>query len=207
MKIPTYKICCLVFLFIACKALNAQLEKKTWLTSGSGSVSFVKDEVYDYVLSSATDWSELKVDAEGSLGYFIVNQFSLGLKLYTAYRKGVTGDDGFTLSFNQLFLAVGPNLRYYCFEFRNNLAVYLDLSYLKGGNFLFGTPFSGKPGQYDQAIALAGLEYFINSTIGIHFNLGYKHTLENYNDIHYWVNRNQSGLNWNLGFSLHLIKK
>lgn len=196
-----------LYLSLFSTILSAQTDKKTWITTGSGSLSFVKDEVYDYALSSATDWSEIKVDAEASLGYFFVNKFSAGLKLYTAYRKGETGNDVFSISFNQLFLAAGPNLRYYCFEIHNKLFSYVDLSYQKGGNFLFGNPFNGKAGRYDQFYLLGGLEYLVNPTIGVHFNFGYKHTLETYSDFNYLLNRRQNGLNWNMGFTLHLVKK
>lgn len=81
-----------VFLIITTN-LIAQLDKKTWLVGGTGSMTTTKSNYRSDTYYQESD--ELKVNFNPNIGYFIGDKFALGLKQTFSWVKiEVTTDGG-----------------------------------------------------------------------------------------------------------------
>lgn len=186
--------------------LSAQTEKNFWLLSGSASIKLVEDKFVNNTTGTSQTWKEFYVDTDFKTGRFILNDFSCGLSLFTAWRSGNTS--GGDIYYNGLMVSIGPDLRYYFFKKWNKLLPFIDANYQTGRQILFFK--NNYPTQYAKlrrAHLLGGLEYLLNPTVGLDCSFGYKHTFLSYDSEPFEPLMVQNGFFWKLGITLHLIKK
>ncbi|HMS70692.1 MAG TPA: hypothetical protein PKD18_21240 [Saprospiraceae bacterium] len=205
MKILNPAFIILLFCFLSAQHTFAQTERNLWLVNGSGNVKFVNNkEVQRSTLSSGT-WKEFYIDSDFKVGNFIVDDFSLGLSFFSAYRFGETS--GGNIYYNAFMVSGGPDLRYYLFTFKEKCLFFVNGNYQFGRQFIISKVQENTHAKFRRAHFLGGMEYMLNPTVGFEFNVGYKHTFLSFDQFPYKPLMVQNGLFWSLGISLHLVKK
>lgn len=167
---------------------------------GGGGSFYSYDE--DYTAPSLDVTAKYtSVDLSASVGYFIVDKLSGGLRPYFSSFKGKSSGGGSTNSYR---LAVGPFARYYFLKADKQFNLLTDVSYQFGVNQRLGALHS--KGRYNNLSIMAGTEMFFNTTAGIEFLFGFtqqKISIDNSADE---FNSNKRGVQVSIGFQLHLEK-
>jgi hypothetical protein len=180
-----------------------QLEKSTWLVGGSGSF-------YNYngtyrSTSNNADTKVTNIDIKTSIGYFLIDKLSVGLRPSFSFSKGKVYQSGVQsglISSNTQFL-IGPFARYYFLEKEKQFNLLADISYLVGTNT---SPLPPKTkGSLNEFSISGGAEIFFNSSVGFEFLVGYKKKYEDIKGATGYVD-NKSGFQIGIGFQIHLIK-
>lgn len=176
-----------------------QLTKKTWLVGGSGSL-YSYNEDYS---SSNTNFTAkyTNVDISASIGYFVIDKLSAGLRPTFSSFKGESSGGGST---NNYKIAVGPFLRYYFLNTEKQFNLLADLSYQFGVNKNSGG--LNDKGKYNVFSAMGGTEIFFNSTVGIEFLFGYSQKLITIDNPSTASKSNKTGFQASIGFQIHLEK-
>lgn len=183
---------CLLFL-----ASNAQLEKGTWLVGGTASLFSTKNTFTSVTTTTNTD--ALRLTISPSIGYFLADKFTVGLRPGFTKIKSETAPNGGNTNENRL--DIGPFARYYFLEKTKQFNFLLDASYQYG--FYWFTPTTGNRHTFS---ASAGAEVFFNSTVGLELLIGYYKQNER---IDYTIGSTTSisrGLQMMIGFQFHLEK-
>lgn len=175
---------------------KAQLDKKTWLVGGSGNLYLSKR---DYKTFSSTGLSrktnELYLNLYPTIGYFLADNFAIGLKPYFTWGKG--SDISSSISSDSKRYGIGPFARVYFMDKQKAYNILTDVTYQMGIWSLGG---NGK--QTNFSISAGPVIYF-NSSVGIEFLLGYNSISEELKD--YSISSSQ-GLQVSIGLQIHLIK-
>jgi hypothetical protein len=193
----------LIILFVtSCTLVSyAQLDKGTWISGGSGSFFSYTQEYESNLSNGKTNFTQLNLN--GTLGYFAVDKLALGLKSSFRYFKG---DNGTITSPSRIL--IGPNIRYYFLKSDKPFNIVSDLDYQFGVlKDISSLKLKGKMYSYS---AMAGIEAFFNSTVGLELLFGYLNTYEaflNNPQINNNYSDTRSGLSLNIGFKIHLENK
>lgn len=178
---------------------SAQLTQNTWLVGGSGSL-FSYHETYN---SSAANFTAkyTSIDISPSVGYFLIDKLSGGLRATFSSIKGESSGGG---SMNNYKLAIGPFVRYYFLNADKQFNILTDVSYQFGVNRDFGG-LSGK-GKFNIFSLMGGTEVFFNSTAGMEILLGYSQKISSIENSPPAATNNEKGFQVSIGFQLHLEK-
>lgn len=176
-----------------------QLDKKTWLVGGSGNL-YSYNEDYSYPTISGTA-KYTSIELSGSIGYFLADKLTLGIRPYLSTYKGSSSGGG---SANDLKIAVGPFARYYFLKEDKQFNLLVDGSYQFGINQAYN---GDKPkGKFNTFSLMTGVEVFFNSSVGLEFLLGYKNQLTTFDNSPSAFSSNRKGLQTSIGFHFHLEK-
>ena len=111
-----------------------QLDKTTWLVGGTGSF-YNYNGTYTSTSNNA-DTKVTNIDIKTSIGYFLIDKLSVGLRSSFSYSKGKVYQSGVQsglISSNTLFL-IGPFARYYFLDKEKQFNLLADVGYLFGRN-------------------------------------------------------------------------
>lgn len=187
----------LTLLFISTSSF-AQLDKGTWLAGGTGSFYSYNE---DYTAPSVDVTAKYtSIDLSASIGYFLADKFSAGLRPYFSSFKGESSGGGTTNSYR---LAVGPFVRYYFLKADKQFNILGDASYQFGLNQDLGS--LHEKGKFNTLSFMAGMEVFFNSAVGLEMLLGYRNQIASINGSSGY-NSNKKGFQVSIGFSFHLEK-
>lgn len=177
----------------------SQLTKGIWLVGGSGSF-YSYTERYN---SPSTDFTAkyTNISISASVGYFVVDKLTLGLRPTFSSLKGEVINGGKTNSYR---LAGGPFARYYCLRPDRPFNLLADVSYQFGINKYLGV--LHEKGKFNTFSIMAGTEIFFNATAAIEFLLGYTQKVTSIENSPGEFNSNKKGLQASIGFQLHLEK-
>ncbi len=195
-KIVLFIICVFSCILVS----NAQLKKRTWLVGGSGSFYSYTQELKSQITNDEAKYTEINLNA--SLGYFAIDKLALGAKSSFSYLKG---RDGAFYSPTRFLL--GPNVRYYFLNADKPFNIVANIDYQTGiyKNPTEDTDYKGKIYSYS---AMAGMEAFFNSSVGLELLFGYRRFYEGFeNTPGGGYSDDRKGLFINIGFQLHLAKK
>ena len=191
-------------------ATQAQLTKGNWLVGGTANFSSANGET---ISSAGTQKSTyINISASPTVGYFIADQFAIGLKPSLSWfkanygqsiREGLpTAGGGYA---NETWFDVGPFIRYYFLPTDNQVNLFAEANYSHG--IQWNHPGKGKRDSYS---FFAGPAIYLNSSVAIEFAVGYNSTksvtygLNSSND-DYRSKRNSFQLS--IGFQIHLEKE
>lgn len=191
--------------FIACiistVSISAfgQLSKNTWLIGGSGSFYSYNE---DYTAPSVNITAKYtSIDLSASIGYFLADKFSAGLRPYFSSFKGQSSGGGTTNSYR---LAIGPFARYYFLKTDKQFNILADVSTQFGINKFLGS--LHEKGKFNSFLIMGGTEIFFNSSVGLEFLIGFKNQIASINNSPSAYNSNKKGVQASIGFQLHLEK-
>jgi outer membrane protein W len=176
----------LLFACFICTSSCAQLEKGNWLVGGSGSFSSAKTrDVQD-------EYSTARLNLSANLGYFFLNKFATGLILDYRYTDIDTYDNpnyfgGYNSSYN-----IGPFLKYYFLPIESPVNIFFQTDY--------GLQFERNNLYLKNLTIKAGPVLYLNSSVGLEFNIGYSNIKNNDNK------GNTNSILMGLGFQIHLKK-
>ncbi|MBI5856756.1 MAG: hypothetical protein HZB42_03815 [Sphingobacteriales bacterium] len=178
---------------------QAQLSKNNWLVGGAGSF-YSYNENYN---SPSTNFTAkyTNIGIYGSIGYFIADKLTLGLRPTFSSVKGEVINGGSTNSYQ---LAGGPFVRYYFLEPERPFNLLADMSYQLGINKYLGA--LHEKGKYNTFSLMAGPEIFFNTTVGIEILFGYTKKITSIEGTPGEFNSNKKGLQIAIGFQFHLEK-
>ena len=177
---------------------NSQITRHTWQVGGTGSFYSYNEDYRVSTISSTGKWTS--IDLSASVGYFVVDKLSAGLRPFFSSFKG----ENTSGSSNYYVLAVGPFARYYFLKPDKQFNVLVDAGYQLGLNQRLGALHS--KGKFNIFSVMAGPEIFFNSTAGMEILLGYSKKLSTIDDSPDAYYSNKKGLQVSLGFQLHLLK-
>lgn len=192
------------FLLFFLKA-NAQLDKGYWLVGGTGSFYSYNENYSTLNLIQKGKWTDISIAP--SIGYFIVDKFSGGVRALFSSSKGTNKSTNGTITkSNQYYITAGPFVRYYFLEKDKPFNLLTDVGYQFGINQYLGA--LHQRGKYNIFSTMGGIEAFFNSSASIEILLGYyqkkvsidDNTIAAFNDT-------KSGFQVSIGFQLHLIKE
>ena len=178
---------------------KCQLDKGVWLVGGSGSFYSYHEDYTAPSVEVTGRWTS--IDLSGSIGYFLVDKFSAGLRPYFSSTKGESSGGGST---NYFMLAIGPFARYYFLQADKQFNLLADVSYQLGINQRLGTLHSD--GNYNVFSLMVGPEVFFNSSVGLEILLGYSQKKMSINNSPDQFNSNKKGFQVSAGFQIHLQK-
>ena len=203
---------CVVFILFI-HNINAQLEKNTWLLGGNFNFNQQKNNGYfkfinrGYSLNENYYSNKVSISFNSNIGYFIIDKLALGVNFNFSY---INDPGQYGVITKDLILDYGTFARYYLLKKEKNFnipiiinyaflkKIYYDLgsynNYIKQNTFKFQT----------------GLDFFLNSALGLEFLIGYGYTEYNQNLNDYFIsyeNKYVNELLINIGFQFHLIKK
>ena len=189
-------------LSLSCISSFAQLSKKTWLVSGSGSLYSYNE---DYIAPSPAPNFTAKystIDLNASVGYFFLDKLSAGLRPYLSTYKGKVSGGG--EGANDFKLAIGPFVRYYFLKEDKQYNLLADVSYQIGINQAKNG--DNPKGKFNVFSIMAGTELFFNSSVGLEILLGYKNQLVTFDNSPSAYSSNRKGFQTSIGFTFHLNK-
>lgn len=189
----------LLLLFISTYC-NAQLDKKTWLIGGNGSLQSYKQEYSSQVQGNITS-KNTGINISAAIGYFIFDKFGAGLKSSYSLNKGKR-ENGDILYESPTQLLIGPFIRYYFLHKENQYNLLMESSYQIGINKY---PTSNDKGNARRFQIVGGAEVFFNSSIGMEFLLGYNSSYEDFGGSGAYEQVNK-GLITTIGLQFHLTK-
>ena len=194
------KIALLLSLSIAFTSFG-QLTKKTWLVGGSGSF-YSYNETYNSPTYNTTA-KYTSIDIFASVGYFIVDKLSAGLRpTFSSYKGKVTSSGGG--STNSYRLALGPFVRYYFLKIDKQFNLLADVSYQMGVLQQLGA--LHEKGKFNNFSLMGGTEVFFNGTAGMEILLGYSQKIMSIENSPGAFNSNKKGFQAAIGVTLHLEK-
>jgi hypothetical protein len=188
----------LVFSFFSQSAF-AQLEKGIWHTGGMGDLYTYKQKVETELSPFEANGTNINLNA--TIGYFVADKFSLGLKPGFSSYKAKFSNSGQIVN-NQQYL-LGPFARYYLLNMNNRYNLVTEASYQWG---FFGG--ANSTGSINNAALLVGPVIYFNSSVGLEFLLGYKYNSEKLNDFdgNPDISDRSKGFFMGIGFQIHLQK-
>jgi outer membrane protein W len=176
---------------------SAQLTKGNWLVGGAASFYSTK-----YTYSSGTtsfSSNDLKITATPSIGYFLSDKFSTGLRLsYTKTKSIATTPSGGNTNENRLNF--GPFARYYFLKTNKSFNLLTDVGYQYG--LYWFTPTTGNRSMFSASV---GTVVFFNSSVGLEFLVGYYSQREAIKSALEYKNEDK-GLQMSIGLQFHLEK-
>jgi hypothetical protein len=176
---------------------NCQLDKKTWLVGGTGSISSSNDSYTTSTYSQTSKTTEIKISP--TVGYFLADKFAAGLKTsFSKYKSRVDGSGGLYTNVNRF--EVGPFARYYFLPKEKQVNIVTEASY-QFGRYSFKD--INQKGNINTLSFLAGPTIYFNNSVGLEFLVGYKSRTEDIKDSY---KQTQKGLQIAIGFQFHLIK-
>ena len=180
-----------------------QLDKTTWLVDGTGSF-YNYNGTYTSTSNNA-DTKVTNIDIKTSIGYFLIDKLSVGLRSSFSYSKGKVYQSGVQsglISSNTLFL-IGPFARYYFLNKEKQFSLLADVGYLFGTNYI---PIGNKgKGSISEFSISTGIEAFFNRSVSFEFLVGYKKKYEDIKGATGYMDK-KDGFQVGIGFQLHLIK-
>lgn len=118
-----------IILFFIALTAKSQLDKGIWLVGGSGSFYSYNENYNSPTYNSTAKYTNIDISA--SVGYFIVDKLSAGLRpTFSSFKGKVTSPGGG--STNSYQLAVGPFVRYYFLKDDKPFNLLTDVSYQFG---------------------------------------------------------------------------
>lgn len=131
--------------FLCTISTTAQLTKGNWLVGGSGSFYSYSEDYSTTTFNQAAKYTN--IDIAASVGYFIIDKFTIGLRpSFSSYKgKVVSASVGSGGSTNSYRVAIGPFARYYFLKIDKQFNVLTDIGYQFGiNNWQDGYPAKGK---------------------------------------------------------------
>lgn len=180
----------IILLFIVCLVYQfsyAQLEKDTWLVGGSGNFSSTKAKN-----TLQDDYTSSELNVSTSLGYFPLNKLAVGVMLDYRYLDVDTYNNpsyfgGSTSGYN-----FGPFIRYYFLPVQHPVNIFFQTDY--------GLQFDRNILNLRKIAIKAGPVVYINSNVGLEFNIGYSNSKNENNT------ENTNSIIMGLGLQIHLKK-
>ncbi len=175
----TFFYCFLITAFLSTGVKTyAQTEKGKILLGGQSSLEFTSfSSKWETDSGSGDNGKTRALDITPQVGYFIANNFAVGLEMPYNYSKEIDGDDSYTTS----SFTVVPFVRYYFGK--SNLKPYLhggigpgwgkteiDYNSISDPNFVFDPNFSTHLLAYELG---GGIAIFLNDLVSLEFGLGY----------------------------------
>lgn len=191
----------LIFSFIlSVNSLKAQLTQNHWLVGGSGSF-YSYNENFDSPLTNFTaKYTDINIST--SIGYFVIDKFTLGVRPTFSSVKGEVMNGGKT---NTYKLAGGPFARYYFLQSDRPFNLLADVCYQFGINKYLGA--LHEEGKYNTFSIMAGPEIFFNTVAGIEILFGYTQKIGSIENSPGEFTSNKKGFQASIGFQLHLEKE
>lgn len=188
------KLLLLLTLITAYYMGECQLDKGIWLAGGEGNL-FSYNETSGTNTLSAAKYTTVNLSA--SIGYFIVDKLTFGLRpTFFSMKGGGRFADAIQTNYNRFW--IGPFGRYYFLNKEKQYNILTDISYQTGN--LGGWA----KGNLTTFTALAGPVIFFNSSIGLEVLCGYHYSRERAKPDNKLI---QQGFQTNIGFQFHLEKK
>ena len=176
----------LFFTCFICSSTFAQLEKGNWLVGGSGSFSSIKArDVQD-------EYTTTQLNLATSLGYFPLNKFATGVMLDYRYTDIDTYDNPSFGGGSNAGYNFGPFLRYYFLPVERKVNLFAQTDY--------GLQFERNNLFLKKLTIKAGPVFYLNSNVGLEFNIGYSNTKNKSNS------ENTNSILMGLGLQIHLKK-
>ncbi|MBS1642197.1 MAG: outer membrane beta-barrel protein [Bacteroidetes bacterium] len=178
-KLLSVMVCCVVFY-----TAKSQITKGNWMVGGNASFSSANNANY----------TQTNILIQPSIGYFIVDNFSLGIKPSYDYLKfTVTGGTSSPLN----SFSIGPFLRYYFLQSTRDFNLFSEV------NYLFGSSKSGSNISVNSNTFsfLAGPVIYFNNSVGLELTIGYSTVKEVYSGA-----ASTNTLRVGVGFQIHLTK-
>jgi len=193
-----------LFLFLSVYILPltsmGQLTKDNWLIGGMGNF-YSYNQTYSSPTNNATaKYTSIEISA--SVGYFLIDKLSLGLRPTFSSYKGEVTSSGLVTNTNKF--AFGPFVRYYFLSTDKPFNLLTDISYQLGIN-KFALPPKEK-GKFNTLSIMAGTEIFFNTTVGLDILLGYKLKTETIDDSPSKYKDVRKGIQASIGLQIHLEK-
>lgn len=212
----TFLYCFLITAFLSAGVKTyAQTEKGKILLGGQSSLDFTSFSSKWKTDSGSGDNGKTRtLDITPQVGYFIANNFAVGLEMPYNYSKDIDGDDSFTTS----SYTVVPFVRYYFGKTKIK-------PYLHGGigpgwgktkidynlypdsnpdpNYIFDPNYSSHLFTYEMG---GGLAVFLNEHVSLEFGLGYASASAKWYDKNVKMNRENtaSGIGASIGIAMSL---
>lgn len=175
-----------------------QITKGHWLVGGSGRFYSYQNNYQTSTFTSNGKYTQ--IDLSPTVGYFLADKFSMGLKTTLTSIKGdftFIGGTGGTDNQRYLFGTFG---RYYFLEAEKQTNILVEASYQTG---IF-TGLDNSKGTLNNFSISTGPVLYFNSSVGIEFLLGYANEIENYSRS--VRNEKRNGFQFSIGLQIHLIK-
>lgn len=191
----------LLLLAISIISLNSigQLTKNNWLVGGAGSF-YSYNETYNSPTYNTTA-KYTNIDISASVGYFLIDKVSAGLRSTFSSFKGESSGGGIT---NYYRLAIGPFARYYFLNPEKPFNLLADVSYQFGINKdMAGLAQKGK---FNTFSIMGGTEVFFNTSAGFEILIGYAQKITSLENSPSASNSNKKGFQASIGLTLHLEK-
>lgn len=178
---------------------NCQITKGNWLIGGLANFLSSKSIYTSPNLSQTQDRVDIKIS--GSIGYFLLDKFALGLRPSYSKSKGEVEGSGGNINTNENRFEFGPYVRYYFLNSDKQYNILFDLNYQYG--FYWFKPTTGNINTFTASV---GPVIYFNTTVGLEFLLGYYNRKEviKINSDDYITN--QKGFQIAIGFQIHLEK-
>lgn len=189
----------------------AQLDKKTWLVGGNLSFDSYKRENTNYYGSYSNPnivIDKYKINTfniTSKFGYFIIDKLALGVTPSYIHTESRQNDSSIS-KFNSL--VIGPFVRYYFLKKDKPYNVFTDASCQMGyvSYPSVDMPLKSPITKYS---AMAGVEFFFNSSAGVELLAGYNFQKQNGDRTSnggFISQYEEKGFKIAIGFQLHLQK-
>lgn len=192
------KITLIVILINFYSIAKCQLDQGTWLVGGTGSFYSYNEDFSTTSISYTV--KARSIDVSASVGYFLIDRLTTGLRPYFSAFKSESSAGG---KMNYYRLAIGPFARYYFFEGDRIVNLLMDVGYQFGVNKDFPTVLN--KGKFNIFSAMGGAEVFFNSSAGLEVLFGYVNKESSLDDSPSQLS-SKKGLQVSIGFQLHLEK-
>ena len=204
-KIYTMKQAILLFniVFFLHPLSFGQIEKATWLLGGTGTLSSINNK-YDATTVS-TEYKRTALTIYPSAGYFILDKLAVGIRSSFSWNKNTGISSNSLTRSNSIRFDYGVFGRYYFIEKEKQYNLLSDISYQ------FGTlKLTEDNGVRNTFTAMGGVEFFLNTSVGLEFLVGYKTETEKLTHSTgtppFFYTDKRNGLITTLGFQFHLQK-
>ena len=204
-KIYTMKQATLLIttVFLFSYSTIAQLDKKNLLIGGTGTFSSLNNKFNSTTVVSEHQRTVLTILP--NVGYFVVDKLAIGLRTSLEWSKikGISSNSLGTS--NTIRFDYGLFCRYYFLDKEKQYNILTDLSYQFGSLKL-----TEDKGMRNTFTAMAGAEFFLNSSVGIEFLIGYKAQKEKLTTSsstpQFFYTDKKNGVLISIGFQFHLEK-
>lgn len=164
-------------------ALFAQTERHTWLIGGNAHIS--NDFSVDY----------FRVNINPDVGYFIVDNLSIGLEVPLWFARA---DDAAFTSITSSSIGTLPSIRYYL-GLTNSVNVLLNAyGGISFGKTKYGNGLETSKRNYGTLGGRAGLAFFLNKTIALETTLNYQNVRRESS-----ISSGDNQLSFTVGFQIH----
>ena len=183
----------IIFILFVSKVSIGQLEKGTWLLSGT--VNFSASTITNYPLASGgtkSSTNNLGFGLSPNVGFFVFDRIVIGLSPGFSWNKSGS-------SSNDQFL-IGPFIRYYFLQTDKPINIFTHISDQIGTSHV-NNGSSLKSNVNNFTLACGPVIYF-NSSVGIEFTIGYAKNKTDIGPTLY--TDSQSNFQASIGFQIHL---